>query len=53
MNAATLWRNARLATLHGDRPWGAIERGAMLVVGEQLHWVGAEADLPADVTRRR
>ncbi|MEO7852941.1 MAG: imidazolonepropionase [Rubrivivax sp.] len=50
MSSATLWRNARLATLHGDQPWGEVERGAMLVVGEQLHWVGAEADLPAGLS---
>jgi len=42
----TLWRNARLATLDGDRPWGLVERGAMLVDGTALRWVGAAADLP-------
>ncbi len=43
----TLWRNARLATLAGDRPWGWVERGALLGDGPVLRWVGAEADLPA------
>lgn len=42
----TLWRNARLVTLDGDAPWGLIDRGAMLVDGDRLHWVGAERDLP-------
>jgi imidazolonepropionase len=42
----TLWRNARLATLDGDSPWGLIERGALLVDGAKLRWVGAEVDLP-------
>ncbi len=42
----TLWRNARLATLDGPG-WGLVERGALLVEGEQLAWVGAEAALPA------
>ena len=43
----TLWRNAHLATMAGPDPWGWIEHGAMLVDGEALQWVGAEADLPA------
>lgn len=41
----TLWRNARLATLDGDAPWGLVERGALLVDGQTLRWVGAGADL--------
>ncbi len=49
MKAMSLWRNARLATLAGTEPWGWIERGAMLVDGQQLHWVGAEADMPAGI----
>ncbi len=40
-----LLHNARLATLHGDAPWGWIERGAMLVEGAALRWVGAQAEL--------
>lgn len=44
----SLWRHARLATLTDDGPaWGWIERGALLVDGDRLAWVGAEADLPA------
>ncbi len=46
----TLWRNARLATLAGDTPWGMIERGALLVDDASLAWVGAEADLPRGLT---
>ncbi len=41
----TLWRNARLATLAVEG-WGLVERGALLVEGETLSWVGPEADLP-------
>lgn len=44
--ARTLWRNARLATLAGDSPWGWLERGALLSEGERILWVGAEAELP-------
>jgi imidazolonepropionase len=43
----TLWRNARLATLAGGEPWGWIERGALLVDGTQLQWVGEDSALPA------
>ena len=42
----TLWRNARLATLEGDLPWGLVERGVMITEGGTLIWVGAEADRP-------
>ena len=41
----TLWRNARLVTLAGREPWSVIDRGALLVAGELLHWIGREADL--------
>ena len=41
-----LWRNARLATLVPDAgPWGWVERGALLVDGATLRWVGAESEL--------
>lgn len=49
MTDLTLWRNARLTTLVGDKPWGLIERGAMLTRGDQLFWVGDEAQLPAQL----
>ncbi len=41
----TLWRNARLATMAGPKPWGWVEDGALLVAGDHLHWVGDMADL--------
>ena len=45
----TLLRHARLATMHGPAPWGWINDGALLVEGEQLRWVGADAEIPADL----
>ena len=45
----TLWRNARLVTLAGERGWGLVEDGAVVVDGETLAWVGAAGDLPADL----
>ena len=44
----TLWRNANLATLSENSSWGWIDQGAMLTQGENLLWVGAEADLPIE-----
>ena len=45
----TLWRNARLATLAGAGGWGLIERGALVVDGASIAWVGPESALPADL----
>lgn len=43
---AQLWRNARLTTLTAATGWGLVERGAMMIDGPLLAWVGAEATLP-------
>ncbi len=43
----TLWRNAHLTTLAEPTGWGRIERGALVIDGETLRWVGPEAALPA------
>ncbi|RZJ00501.1 MAG: hypothetical protein EOP39_24115 [Rubrivivax sp.] len=42
-----LWRGGVLATLAGDRGWGLIEDGALLVEDGLLRWVGPSADAPA------
>ncbi len=47
MTALTLWRNAKLATLHGTTPWGWIEDGALLTQGDRIAWVGEASALPA------
>ena len=48
----SLWRHARVATMSDtvDGAWGWIERGALLVDGERLAWVGPEAELPAGLS---
>ena len=43
----TLWRHARLATLHGDAPWGWLDDATLLVDGERLAWIGRDGDVPA------
>lgn len=52
MSPLTLWRNARLATMDGATPWGWIERGALLVDGATLRWVGPESALPAALAQQ-
>ncbi len=52
MTDTTLWRDARLATLQPGSPWGWIEDGALLVQHGRIAWVGAAADLPADLARQ-
>ncbi len=52
MTALTLWRNARLATLAGEQPWGLVEDGALLVEADKLAWVGPLAELPHELRAR-
>jgi imidazolonepropionase len=42
-----LLRNALLATMETDRPYGLLDQGAVLVDGDRIAWIGAEADLPS------
>ncbi len=51
MNTMTLWRNAALATLTPDRPWGWMARGSLVTRGEQLAWVGDDRSLPPELAR--
>jgi imidazolonepropionase len=46
-STTTLWRHARLASFSGSLPWGWIDDGALLVEGQHIVWVGADADIPA------
>lgn len=50
MSALTLWRNAKLATLAGDTPWGWVANGALLTQGAHIVWAGDVATLPAAQT---
>lgn len=53
-NEATLWSNARLATLAQDRDGlGLVERGAVAAIGGRIVFAGPEAELPADLGSAR
>jgi len=41
-----LWRHARLACMSTDRPWGWVDKGALLTQGDRILWVGPESDRP-------
>ena len=41
-----LWLNARLATMAGTAPYGAIDDGAIGVAGDRIVWIGPRAALP-------
>jgi imidazolonepropionase len=43
-----LWRGGRLATLAGERGWGLVDDGALLVEAGRLRWVGPSAALPPE-----
>ncbi|MFM2067546.1 MAG: hypothetical protein RLZZ584_2455 [Pseudomonadota bacterium] len=47
---SSLWRHAHVFTLAGEHGWGEIERGALLIEGEHIAWVGPEAELPTGLT---
>lgn len=46
MSGLRLWRGGRLVTLAGERGWGLVEDGALLVEDGVLRWVGEAAALP-------
>ncbi len=52
MGSMTLWRDARVATLGGDTPWGLVQDGALLVDGDKLAWVGPQSELPGALRER-
>jgi len=46
MTVSTLYRNAQIATMTSDKPYGLIENGAVVISADRIKWVGAEKELP-------
>ena len=46
MTFSTLFRNAQIATMTLDKPYGLIENGAVVISADRIKWVGAEKELP-------
>ena len=46
MSFSTLFRNAQIATMTPDKPYGLIENGAIVISADRIKWVGAEKELP-------
>ena len=46
MTFSTLFRNAQIATMTPDKPYGLIENGAIVISADRIKWVGAEKELP-------
>ena len=46
MSELSLWRHGQLVTLAGDTGYGLIDDGTLVVEGERIAWVGADAVLP-------
>ncbi len=46
MTFSTLFRNAQIATMTPDKPYGLIENGAVVISANRIKWVGAEKELP-------
>ncbi len=44
---------ARLATMTGGTPYGAIDDGAVGIVGDRIAWLGRRTDLPRDARASR
>ncbi len=42
----SIWINANLATMTGERPYGAIENAAIAVKDGKIAWCGQQEDLP-------
>lgn len=49
MNFDLVVRNASLACMTQDRPYGLIENGALGIDGKKISWIGLDRDVPADL----
>lgn len=43
---AILIKNANVASMNGEKPYGLIENGALAMIDGQIDWVGEQANIP-------
>ena len=48
MNTDVLLRNAQIATMTLGKPYGLVEKGALVISDGRVKWVGAEKELPGE-----
>ena len=48
MTSLKRFHNARIASFHGNAPWGWIEQGTIVTQSDAVRWVGASHELPTE-----
>ena len=48
MTTYVLLRNAQIATMTPDKPYGLVENGVLVISDGRVKWVGAEKELPVE-----
>ena len=48
MNTDVLLRNAQIATMTQGKPYGLVEKGALVISDGRVKWVGPEKELPIE-----
>ena len=48
MNTDLLLRNAQIATMTLGKPYGLVEKGALVISDGRVKWVGPEKELPVE-----
>ena len=48
MNTELLLRNAQIATMTLGKPYGLVEKGALVISDGRVKWVGSEKELPVE-----
>ena len=48
MTTYVLLRNAQIATMTPDKPYGLVENGALVISDGRIKWVGPEKELPGE-----
>ena len=48
MNTDVLLRNAQIATMTQGKPYGLVEKGALVISDGLVKWVGPEKELPVE-----